>query len=581
MANSPPIRDTPEIRQQLDRILASNSFRRRRKLMPLLEYLVAQTLAGRATSLTQKEIATAVYGMKDSFDPATDGTVRISAGRLRASLQKYYKDEAGPGELRIHMPQRHYYIAADETKGSTRPQFGNLGTEHVLGRLASPKRISQNDIVGQMGINLIEKICLEMGFLWHPTGLEAGIDGYIEIRLQSGDVTNCIIQVQSKATDRPFEAETASALEYRCAPKDLDYWLAGNAPVILVRCRPRTDEAYWVSLKHYFSDLSVRKSAKIVFDKSRDRFDIAAKQALQRLASRADSGLYLGTRPKREIVYSNLLELGSCPPHYYVGATHYRTSGELFASLHDFTRVVHGEWILGNKTLTSFHDLSVHPWTEVCDRGTVEKLDTDEWAQSDDPVRHREFVRLLNACLRDKLFRKGIKFSRETQCYYFRAPQDLSEREYAYQSREHKTSRAVFKGYAKKSDHTQMSYYRHSAFEGRFVRYGNGWHLQITPSYHFTRDGERISRFAPDLMSGIKRLETNQAVHGQVVMWAHLLTERGLFDTGPQFLDFGSLVDFELDVGIDDEAWLKHEDTDKYAALQEPLDDGRQQRLIL
>jgi hypothetical protein len=581
MSDSLPITDTPEIRHQLERILASSSFRRRRKLVNLLQYLVAETLAGREAELTQKKIATDVFGIPHSFDPVYDGTVRISAGRLRASLHEYYKNEAGPDEIRIHMPQRRYYIAAEQTKRAPRRQFSTSDAEYGFTRLASTKKISQNDIVGELGINFVQKVCLEMGFLWHSTGLEAGIDGYIEIRLESGEVTNCIIQVQSKATDRPFEAETASSLEFRCSAKDLDYWLAGNAPVILVRCRPRTNEAYWVSLKHYFSDLAVRKSLKIIFDKTRDRFDVTAKPALQRLASRADSGLYLGTNPKREVVYSNLLELASCPERYYVAETAYRTPGEVFATLRDFTRTVHGEWILGGKMLTSFHDLSTRPWTEVCHRGTVEEFDTDEWAQSDDPTRQREFVHILNSCLRNKLFQKGIKFSRENQCYYFRAPQDLSQREYAYQSREHKTSRSVFKGYPKKADHTQMSYYRHSAFEGRFVRYGRNWYLQITPSYHFTRDGERISRYAPDLLSGIKRLETNQAVHGQVIMWAHLLTERSLFDTDTQFLDFGSLVEFELDVGLDDEAWLKHEDTDTYAALQAPVDDDRQQSLIL
>ena len=63
------------------------------------------------------------------------------------------------------------------------------------------KRIDQRDITGQKGINLIEKVVLEMGCLWHPTNLEAGIDGLIEIRDPvSGDVTNCILQVQSKAS---------------------------------------------------------------------------------------------------------------------------------------------------------------------------------------------------------------------------------------------------------------------------------------------------------------------------------------------------------------------------------------------
>ena len=107
------------------------------------------------------------------------------------------------------------------------------------------KKISDATIVGQQGINLIERVTLEMGFAWNPTNIDVGIDGYIEIRdPASGQATNCIIQVQSKATEQPFDAETGSSFEYRCAPKDLDYWMGGNAPVILVRSRPKTNEAY-------------------------------------------------------------------------------------------------------------------------------------------------------------------------------------------------------------------------------------------------------------------------------------------------------------------------------------------------
>jgi hypothetical protein len=174
-----------------------------------------------------------------------------------------------------------------------------------------------------------------------------------------------------------------------------------------------------------------------------------------------------------------------------------------------------------------------------------------------------------------------VKFSRETGYYYFRASQDLSNIEYSYASREHRTSRTVFKGYPKKFDRTQISYYRHSAFEGRFVRYDGAWYLQITPTYHFTRDGERLSRYAPDLLSGIKRLENNQAVHGQVVMWAYLLTARSLFDSGPQFLDFAALQQFDLGVGLDDDTWLKREDAEMQAALQGPDIDDRQVSFIL
>jgi hypothetical protein len=561
-------------------ITKSTLFRRRQKLIALFEYLAGETMAGREADLTQQKIAADAFNVANSADPQAGVTVRTAAARLRTALDDYYRTQAAPSEIRITMPPRRFYIAAEPPEPSVTRDESRERTEQTLSAPLG-KQISLNDVTGQQGVNLIEKTCLDMGFLWHPTGFDAGIDGYIEIRLESGEVTNCIIQVQSKATERAFEAETPSSLDFRCATRDLDYWMGGNAPVILVRSRPSTNEAYWVSIKDYFSDLSRRKTGKITFDKIANKFDTTAKPALHQLAMGVDAGPYLATAPKHEVVYSNLLKLGPLPDTYYVAQTDYRTPAELFARLHELTRPVHGEWVLHARMLTSFHDLGTRPWTEITDPGTLEGHETEEWAQTDDPVRQRAFVQLLNTCLKETLYPKGVKFSRETGYYYFRAPQDRSNIEYAYASREHKTSRTVFKGYPKKSDHTQMSYYRHSAFEGRFVRYGGAWYLQITPTYHFTRDGERLSRYAPDLLSGIKRLENNQAVHGQVVMWAHLLTARSLFDTGPSFLDFAALQQFELGVGLDDDTWLKREDTEKRDALQVNTIEDRQQRLLL
>ena len=66
------------------------------------------------------------------------------------------------------------------------------------------------------------------------------------------------------------------------------------------------------------------------------------------------------------------------------------------------------------------------------------------------------------------------------------------------------------------------------------------WFLQITPTYHFTTDGGRISPLAASAMAGIKRLENNQAVHGQVIMWARRLQQqssrdaRGCYEVAPR-----------------------------------------------
>ncbi len=70
----------------------------------------------------------------------------------------------------------------------------------VLPRM-QPKTITSATLVGQLGVNLIERIVTEMGCVWYPTGsVEAGIDGHIELRdPATGQVLNTILGVQSKA----------------------------------------------------------------------------------------------------------------------------------------------------------------------------------------------------------------------------------------------------------------------------------------------------------------------------------------------------------------------------------------------
>lgn len=139
------------------------------------------------------------------------------------------------------------------------------------------KKLSSQSLIGQQGINLVERIVLEMKYAWRPTsGFDVGVDGEIEVCDPVTDAaTNSYVKVQVKSTSQAFQAESANSLEYVCDPRDLEYWLRGNAPVILVVCRPADNEAYWVSVKDYFRDPAIQKTRKVIFDKLKQRFDKA------------------------------------------------------------------------------------------------------------------------------------------------------------------------------------------------------------------------------------------------------------------------------------------------------------------
>lgn len=126
---------------------------------------------------------------------------------------------------------------------------------------------------------MIEKVVLDMGFVWNASTLDAGIDGVIEVRdTETGAATNCIIQVQSKATVNRFQADNEKTFEYLCDERDLAYWMGGNAPVILVCSYLSTGLSYWVSIKDYFKDPQKLKREKFTSIKKKTSLRLTAKR---------------------------------------------------------------------------------------------------------------------------------------------------------------------------------------------------------------------------------------------------------------------------------------------------------------
>ena len=281
-----------------------------------------------------------------------------------------------------------------------------------------------------------------------------------------------------------------------------------------------------------------------------------------RLAVPKDAGLYFTPPSRIETLYSNLLRVSHFPERLCVAQTDYRKGGDVHAKLRELGVKDESEWMLKRGSIYGFVDLGEEPWDEICDQGTMETFDSEEWAYSDDPDTQREFVQLLNRCFRAKTRTLDLWYERDRHFYYFKATKKLSERKLSYKSLVKETTRVVFKRYPKKSNPEETSYYRHSAFEGRFKRFDGTWYLEITPTYHFTRDGWEPSAFYEDKLTGIKQLETNQALLGQTIMWAEFLKDGGsLFESRYPLLGFDELAKFDIAAGIDEAAWLEDDET--------------------
>jgi adenylate cyclase len=104
-----------EVRAELRRILASPQFEASERNRRFLEYVIEETLAGRAGRIKAYNIATEVFGRDVNFDPQLDPVVRMEARRLRRSLERFYLTDGRSSRIRIAMPKGGYVPEFSDT----------------------------------------------------------------------------------------------------------------------------------------------------------------------------------------------------------------------------------------------------------------------------------------------------------------------------------------------------------------------------------------------------------------------------------------------------------------------------------
>ena len=415
------------------------------------------------------------------------------------------------------------------------------------------KTISAAGITGQRGINAIERIVLDSGSRWTPSGPnEIGIDGYIELFDPSSHrPLGLTLAVQSKVVS-DLANEKGQTFDYWCNPADISYWLEGNIPVILIVSSGDAKDVYWASVRDHFKDWKPGDSTTVTFVRADHKLDHDTFSKFATIAS-PKAGLYLAPARKSETLHTNLLPLELCPPTISVAQSQCNNAHEVWAALRSTGGEIDAGWMLWEKKILSFHDLGKAPWSSICDLGTLEEFSTAEWSESGDPQPQRIFVQLLNQTLRAQLSPE-VRYWPQEDCYAIQGrPHKESYRSISRSSKitvvSHRTSTS--------KDGRSFDRFRHLAFRGQFRRFEGNWCLEITPTYRFTNDGFALDRFHEENLKGIKNLEGNRAVLSSVLFWAHYLQPRtSLFDRDPLPLQFGKLLTFRCDVGIPDADWL-------------------------
>jgi nucleoside phosphorylase len=279
--------------------------------------------------------------------------------------------------------------------------------------------------------------------------------------------------------------------------------------------------------------------------------------------------------------FSNLLPLRHFPERIFIAPAMVGTEAAGWAKINSVAKSktsprVPGTWCIFEKNIYSFLDPELSRLRNIVDVGGIDSFNTSDWSESTDDEKRRMFVRLLNRALREDLWNVGVRYHRDSKVFAFMGRPSEPPRRLTYGNLKLRSSATVVAHYETKGENGKTyKYLRHSACHTRFRRLNDAWHIEVNPTYRFTRDGKELDRFHESRLSGIKRLERNRSVVSQLLQWQATLRSPWQKADQARLLEFGPLLFFEF--------WSDLDET-KLTALDPPtvvLDSQELQRDVV
>ena len=105
----------------VEKIANSDGFRRSVRLREFLLYISTQYLSGHAEEITEQNIGHRIYHRRETYSPAEDNIVRVSARQLRLKLKEYYETEGKDSEWIVDVPKGGYIPDIHQRQTSSEP----------------------------------------------------------------------------------------------------------------------------------------------------------------------------------------------------------------------------------------------------------------------------------------------------------------------------------------------------------------------------------------------------------------------------------------------------------------------------
>ena len=159
--------DADHFFQQIERLTKSHSLRGSESLCKLLQYLAKQSVEHPEAPLKEYQIAVEVYGRQADFDPQSDSTIRVQAGRLRMKLAEYYATEGATDPILVKIPKGSYHLVFEPRPMPLAPEPASprSGTAPPVGGL-EPVSAGWRFAVGIVLAGLTVAVIVLASLLW-------------------------------------------------------------------------------------------------------------------------------------------------------------------------------------------------------------------------------------------------------------------------------------------------------------------------------------------------------------------------------------------------------------------------------
>ena len=166
-----------------------------------------------------------------------------------------------------------------------------------------------------------------------------------------------------------------------------------------------------------------------------------------------------------------------------------------------------------NGQLLSFQNLSesVPALDPYFDKGTVTDLNSKDFYSIDNDYLN-VFKSLLRRCLQRQLKREKVFWQHKLHLFFFGIFDNEEERKVIWKG-DRTAERVVYKRTMKNNKPDEILTCKHLAFEVGFHLIDKEWHLSITPTWFFSRDGYHKDDYGAEHISWLKRKENDQQVH--------------------------------------------------------------------